>query len=236
MNQEKIGKLIKELRTKHHLTQQEFAKKYGVTYQAVSKWENGKNIPDLFVLKEMCKDYNIPLDDFLDAKVQEKEKEKSKKNKTKWILLLLLILFIIGVMIVKQIHSEDFEMKPISSSCDNFLVSGSIAYNHKKSAIYISDISYCGGAIEKNQYQEMKCTLYEVNEKIKKEISNYHYQEKPSITLEEFLKKVNFHIDDYSKTYKNYSKDSLYLEIEATDIKGKITFYKVPLQLEECKN
>ena len=236
MNQEKIGKLIKELRTKNHLTQQEFATKYGVTYQAVSKWENGKNIPDLLILKEICKDYNIPLDDFLDAKVKNNEKEKSKKNPTKWIIFIIFILFVIGVIIVKQTHSEDFEMKPISSSCDNFLVSGSIAYNHKKSAIYISDISYCGGMPDQNQYREMKCTLYEVNQEVKKEISSYHYQEKPSITLEEFLKKVNFHIDDYSKTCKSYSKDSLHLEIEATDKKGKIIFYKVPLQLEKCKS
>lgn len=41
MDQEKIGKLIKEIRKKHHLTQNALATKYGVTYQAVSKWENG---------------------------------------------------------------------------------------------------------------------------------------------------------------------------------------------------
>ena len=41
MDQEKIGKLIKVIRKKNNLTQAEFAEKYGVTYQAVSKWENG---------------------------------------------------------------------------------------------------------------------------------------------------------------------------------------------------
>ena len=39
MDQERIGKFIKEIRTKNNLSQNEFAKKYGVTYQAVSKWE-----------------------------------------------------------------------------------------------------------------------------------------------------------------------------------------------------
>lgn len=42
MNQERIGKLIKKIRKDNNLTQQELAKKYGITYQAVSKWENGK--------------------------------------------------------------------------------------------------------------------------------------------------------------------------------------------------
>ena len=54
MDQEKIGKFIKEIRKKENLSQQKFAEKYGVTYQAVSKWENGKNIPDLSILKQMC--------------------------------------------------------------------------------------------------------------------------------------------------------------------------------------
>lgn len=237
MDQEKIGRLIKELRTKNHLTQQEFAEKYGVTYQAVSKWENGKNMPDLLVLKELCKDYNIPLEDFLDANIQKKVPEKKKMNKKKLaFFLLILVLLILGPILVNYFDSDDFEMKPISSSCDNFEVSGSIAYNNKKSAIYISNISYCGKNIDKNKYQEIKCTLYEVNDQVKKEISNYHYQEKSSVTLEEFLNRVNFHIDDYSKACKTYSKDSLNLEIEATTMDGKITFYKVPLELEECKN
>ena len=47
MNQEKVGKFIKKLRIDNNLTQAEFADKLGVTYQAVSKWENGKNVPDI---------------------------------------------------------------------------------------------------------------------------------------------------------------------------------------------
>lgn len=41
MNQEKLGKFIKDIRKKHNLTQKQLADKYNVTYQAVSKWENG---------------------------------------------------------------------------------------------------------------------------------------------------------------------------------------------------
>lgn len=45
MNQEKFGGFIKEIRKKHHLTQKQLAEKYNVTYQAVSKWENGLSFP-----------------------------------------------------------------------------------------------------------------------------------------------------------------------------------------------
>lgn len=45
MDQDRIGKFIKEIRKKENLSQQKFAEKYGVTYQAVSKWENGLSFP-----------------------------------------------------------------------------------------------------------------------------------------------------------------------------------------------
>ena len=66
MNQDNIAKFIKEIRKKNNLTQKDLADKYGVTYQAVSKWENGKNIPDITLLKEMSKDFNINIEDILE--------------------------------------------------------------------------------------------------------------------------------------------------------------------------
>ena len=67
MDQEKIGKIIKEIRKNNNLTQADLANKYNVTYQAVSKWENGKNIPDISILKQMSKDFNIDINDLLDG-------------------------------------------------------------------------------------------------------------------------------------------------------------------------
>ena len=68
MDQEKFGKFLKEIRKKHHLTQKQLADKYHVTYQAVSKWENGKNLPDLSLMKEMSKDFNVSLEEMFDGK------------------------------------------------------------------------------------------------------------------------------------------------------------------------
>ena len=62
MNPEEIGKIIKDIRQKHNMSQKDFADKFGVTYQAVSKWENGKNIPDIAILKEISEEYEISLD------------------------------------------------------------------------------------------------------------------------------------------------------------------------------
>ena len=49
---EQIGSIIKDIRKKNNLTQNEFASILGVTFQAVSKWEIDKSIPDITILKD----------------------------------------------------------------------------------------------------------------------------------------------------------------------------------------
>lgn len=227
MNQEKIGQVIKEIRTKNNLSQQAFAEKFGVTYQAVSKWENGKNIPDIATLKEICKEYNLKLEDLLDAKISN----KPKNNLLKWFLLVIILLIIV-LIIVLIFKNNDFEFKTLSTSCNDFTVNGSIAYNDTKSSIYISHITYCG-EMDSNEYKRIQCVLYESTDKVKTEIGRYNYEEESGITLEEFLKEVNFNVE----TCKLYSEDSLHLEIDATTVDGEDIFHKVPLNLDDnCLN
>ena len=49
----KTKDIIYELRTKKGLSQEELAEKIFVTRQAVSRWENGNNMPDLDILIEI---------------------------------------------------------------------------------------------------------------------------------------------------------------------------------------
>lgn len=63
MNQIKIGKFIAKCRKEKELTQQELADKLGVTDKAISKWENGRCLMDISLLK--------PLSECLDVSVIE---------------------------------------------------------------------------------------------------------------------------------------------------------------------
>ncbi len=223
MDQEKIGKFIKDLRIKNNLTQKEFADKYNVTYQAVSKWENGKNMPDLSLLKDICKDFDVSLDDLFNG-------EKSvKKSYKKYIIIGIICIVIVLFLVIKNNNNGDFNFKTITSSCDAFNISGSIAYNDKKSAIYITNIKYCGGDDTK-EYEIIECTLYESHEDIEKKISSYKYDGDKKIKLEKFLENVTFKVDGYKKTCDEHN--SLYLLINATDDSKNITTYKVPLETQ----
>lgn len=167
MDQEKFGKFIKDIRKKHNLTQKQLADKYNVTYQAVSKWENGLNMPDTSLMKQMSKDFGISIDELLDGEYKE------TKNKKIYLLIIISILTFIALCIVLIIifitfqKDNDFQFKTLSTECQNFNISGNISYNENKSAIYITNIKYCGGD-EIEEYKQIECTLYESNKNIEK--------------------------------------------------------------------
>lgn len=232
MDQEKVAKIIKDIRKKHNLTQKQFADKYNVTYQAVSKWENALNMPDTSLLRQISKDFDISIDELLDG-----EYKVTKRKKTYLVIaisvLVIITLFITLIIIFKPFQkNNDFQFKTLSTECKNFNISGNISYNENKSAIFINNIKYCGGDDTK-EYKSIECTLYESNNNIEKRISNFK-SDCEKIKLETFLQNVTLSIDNYEKTCKEYKENSLYLSINATDFNDKITTYKIPLKLENC--
>lgn len=54
MEQAKIGEFISERRKAAGLTQMQLAEKLGITDRAVSKWENGKSLPDSSIMLSLC--------------------------------------------------------------------------------------------------------------------------------------------------------------------------------------
>ena len=58
----KIGKKIKEARLERNLTQMNLADAMGVSYQAVSNWENGKTEPDIDTLTKLAEVTNVTVE------------------------------------------------------------------------------------------------------------------------------------------------------------------------------
>ena len=87
MNQEKIGKFIANLRKEKNMTQQELAKKLGVTDRAISKWENGRGLPDYSLLQDLCDTLSISINELFSGEKISKEdyKTKAEENMSKLI-------------------------------------------------------------------------------------------------------------------------------------------------------
>lgn len=54
MDNLKIGQYIQHLRKTAGMTQKELAEKLNISFQAVSKWENGDTLPDTGILLDLC--------------------------------------------------------------------------------------------------------------------------------------------------------------------------------------
>ena len=54
MDNLKIGRYIQHLRKTAGMTQKDLAEKLNISFQAVSKWENGDTLPDTGILLELC--------------------------------------------------------------------------------------------------------------------------------------------------------------------------------------
>lgn len=229
MNNEKIGKLIKDNRIKNNLTQAELADKLGVTYQAVSKWENGKNIPDISLLKEISKLFNIDINDLIEGN------SKPKKNKKLFIIIGILVVLLIAsitIIILNKKKDNNFSMKEIKSTCKSYDINGVVAYSKSKSSIYISNINYCG-VKDETKYETISCNLYEeLNDKTTK-IKSCKIEH--NMTLEEYLKDIKINVDNYKSMCNRFSTAKLYLEIE-TDEGNGIDTHKIPLKLDDDCN
>ena len=62
MDTVKIGRYIQRLRKAAGLTQKELAEKLGISFQAVSKWENGDTLPDTGLILDLCAILNTTAD------------------------------------------------------------------------------------------------------------------------------------------------------------------------------
>ena len=82
MDQIKIGKFIAECRKKNKLTQMQLAEKLNITDRAISKWENGKGMPDSSIMLDLCNELKISVNELLSGEVIKMEdyKKQAEEN------------------------------------------------------------------------------------------------------------------------------------------------------------
>ena len=104
MDQIKIGSFIADCRKKQGLTQMQLAEKLNITDRAVSKWENGRSLPDSSIMLELCRILGISVNDLLNGEVvtvdnyNEKSEElllkmaEEKEKSDKWLLKMEIVM------------------------------------------------------------------------------------------------------------------------------------------------
>jgi transcriptional regulator with XRE-family HTH domain len=79
-----LGRRIKELRKKRNITQQDLAVMLGVSYQAISRWENNITSPDITALPVLANIFNVTVDYLLDVNINENTQIIENIYKQSW--------------------------------------------------------------------------------------------------------------------------------------------------------
>lgn len=77
----KTGRIIKELRKKQNVTQEKLAAYLNVSYQAISKWENGTALPDIALIPQIANFFGVTSDELLGMNKQEQTEELKEYEK-----------------------------------------------------------------------------------------------------------------------------------------------------------
>lgn len=141
MNYDKIGAFIANERKVKNLTQAKLAEKLFVSEKTISKWENGRGVPDTNVLLKLCEILDVSLNELLsgerilneenklnDELLINMAKELEMKNKIIWknmwvIMIISLIPFFVGDFLIAFLVPEGIlQIILIIALCIVFLV------------------------------------------------------------------------------------------------------------------
>jgi len=142
MDYNKIGNFIATERKAKKLTQAKLAEKVFVSEKTVSKWENGKGLPDTNSLPKLCEILGVSLNELLSGekiivenKYQKNEqllldmaKELERKNKTIWkdmwvIMTISMIALFAGIFLTAFLVPEGiWQLVSVLSLCVVFLI------------------------------------------------------------------------------------------------------------------
>ena len=128
MDQVKIGRFIAEKRREQGLTQAQLAEKLSITDRAVSKWENGRTMPDSSLMLDLCKHLKITVNDLLNGEVvsmenyneklekqllevikQKEEADKRLLNLEWFIIIISVLVLIVPILIAGFVEMPDWQ-------------------------------------------------------------------------------------------------------------------------------
>ena len=150
MTLERIGDIIRAHRKSKGLTQEELGRLLFVTKQSVSKWETGRSMPDLEMLRKLCEIFSIEPSEVLGGVVTEADKSRKWMKLLAFGMVICLIIALVYVFDIPGYLSRRFQSGEAYLvvfengevvSPDEYDVSGGFNY---KSAVngYKFDIDY----------------------------------------------------------------------------------------------
>lgn len=243
MNQEKIGKFIKNLRTKKGWTQEELAEKLYVRRQSISKWEIGKTSPDSENFRLLSEIFDVSIDELIlgeyiskkDSIAKSEELKikiiddanmvKSKNKLLKKIIIALFIILIICFTLYYFVMTYNrFKMYYITGSSDGVSITDGLLFETNEK------IFFQLGNVNIDKEEILSTTIYYIkdgNQNLIYQSDDYdnRYIQDSKNYPEYFNTEVNNFIDNLYVKLKTKEKDyNIKLEYRLDYINNRLFF------------
>jgi transcriptional regulator with XRE-family HTH domain len=177
MNQNKIGKIIENKRKEKNLTQKELAELLGISNTAISKWENGNNLPDISMLAPLAETLELDLLELISVQNsvhEENQKRQPKIRKIRRYRSIALIIIVVGLICLTSYITHDntmdkveeklnnqVEVYKITSKDQSFRIDGYMIFNNKESIIVLEKVLFQGNEEEYDiEYSNIDTAYY----------------------------------------------------------------------------
>lgn len=97
---ENLAQNLVKYRKNSNLTQLELAEKLNYSDKAVSKWERGESVPDLYALKQLADIFGVTIDTLIAEPKKEKVKTYKNISKKRFIISLSVTAFVWAIAVV----------------------------------------------------------------------------------------------------------------------------------------
>ena len=80
MDQKKTGQFLKTLRKEKNITQENLAETLNVSTRTISRWETGRNMPDISLLVELSEFYQVSIAEIIDGERKSEDMGQETKS------------------------------------------------------------------------------------------------------------------------------------------------------------
>lgn len=243
----KSGEFIAEMRKAKGMTQSELGELIGTGDKTISKWERGINVPDVIMLNNIAKVFNVSIHEILNGKRDEKLDPKIVKlyenRKIRYSLVGLLIVILISFIILLLYFGNNYDRFRIyrfKSNSDDYKLTGNIYQVGKRYELIIDD--FCVYDTAKYDYFEIfdyKLNFYVDGKNILSfaGVNTNESEEGKEIKFDELVTKINETKILVSKFKPKKKKFEGVLKLELVNESGKaIEEYKINCFLEYHNN
>lgn len=246
MDQEKIGKFIKELREEKRITQDELGEILNISGKSVSKWERGLSLPDISNLQLLADTLDISVSELLmgnrskNKKISDENYVKglnlySKKLSFKYLKLIIALIFLFIASFLLFYFCNEYGSNyvyKIESNDPAYSVKGYFIINKEMNILMIEEVKYQGDKIGTKEEPKISKSVvaFQINNKT---FNSFDHEVSKRMPYNEFLNQLSFtRIYNKSRTTELSNKDTFTLSVECNYDK-EYDKQKIPLKLTQ---